>query len=81
MQEGSPKSPSADAHECKRTSDWTDALGRPHSATAGVARCAAGLVGADFSPGRFSRLASLLAWPNGETANCKQKSRKPLRKT
>ena len=44
-------------------------------------RCAAGLVGADFSPSRFSRLASLLAWPNGEIANCKQKSRKPLRKS
>ena len=43
--------------------------------------CAAVLVGADLSPSRFSRLASLLAWPNGETANCKRKSRKPLRKT
>ena len=53
-----------------------------HSATASrradARRC---LIGADLSPSRFSRLASLLAWPNGETANCKQKSRKPLRKT
>jgi hypothetical protein len=27
---------------------------------------AAGLVGADLVPSRFRRLASLLAWPNGE---------------